>query len=484
MRKECLEFGEQQRAEGLKNINILLGKNGAGKSRFLRSIDEFFSYQEGYNIRYISPERAGVFKRDGYVLNNLESDPHWLGNARRVNQAENFKAVSATLLREVETAYLRQLQDNTDIRNDPNRNFRTDRLDSINRLLSNISIYQEGSNFEFRNTEGDLIQPDQISSGESESVSLAVELMYFFDNLKRDRFNLLLLDEPDVHLHPDLQGRLASFIINLVESLSPTDKDNVAVILATHSTPFICALAKSEHTSIGTKDFGVATVSFVEISTQLKKIAPFFGHPLSLSLSQDPMLILEGEDDERVWQQAARSSQGKIKLFPVIASSVDQQTELESFTADMIESLYDEPVAFSLRDGDGVSDELVPIRSVARFRLQCYAIENLLLTDQVLAQLGTTWSDFQKLAENWLQENVQHRDHGKIRELIDDPNRQRNVKIKDIRQLVCAICSTNKPWEVAVGQAIGKLDVTRLNLGDFDLATFIGAEATQKLLAQ
>ena len=249
-------------------------------------------------------------------------------------------------------------------------------------------------------------------------------------------------------------------------------------------SPFICALAKSEHTSIGTKDFGVATVSFVEISTQLKKIAPFFGHPLSLSLSQDPMLILEGEDDERVWQQAARSSQGKIKLFPVIASSVDQQTELESFTADMIESLYDEPVAFSLRDGDGVSDELVPIRSVARFRLQCYAIENLLLTDQVLAQLGTTWSDFQELAENWLQENVQHRDHGKIRALIDDPNRQRNVKIKDIRQLVCAICSTNKPWEVAVGQAIGKLDVTRLNLGDFDLATFIGAEATQKLLAQ
>ncbi|EGQ7992769.1 AAA family ATPase [Vibrio vulnificus] len=482
MRKECLEIGAQLKAEGLKNINILLGKNGAGKSRFLRLIDEHLQYNSEYNIRYISPERAGVFKRDGYVLNNLESDPSWLGNSRRVNQAENFKAVSATLLREVETAYLRQLQDNPEIRNDPNRNFRTERLDNINRLLSNISIFQEGSNFEFRNIEGEVIQPNQISSGESESVSLAVELMYFFDNLKRERFNLLLLDEPDVHLHPDLQGRLANFLINLVDNLPSEDKDNVAVILATHSTPFICALAKSEQTSIGTKDFGVTNVNFVGISAQLKKIAPFFGHPLSLSLSQDPMLILEGEDDERVWQQAARTSQGKIRLFPVIANSVDQQTELESFTADIIDSLYDNPIAFSLRDGDGVVDGLVPVGSVTRFRLQCYAIENLLLTDQVLTQLGTTWDDFQALAAEWLEHNSQHRDCLKIRALISAADRLRNTKIKDIRQLICSICSSKKPWEVVVGQAIGKLDASQLPEGEFSLTTFIGLDAISKLL--
>ncbi|RNE93659.1 AAA family ATPase [Marichromatium sp. AB32] len=483
MIRDILVIGEVE-AKGLQNINILLGRNGAGKSRFLRAIDRGVVGSDKYIARYISPERAGVFKRDGNVITSMENSPDWLGSVRRKNQAANFKAASAYLLREVETAYLRKLQDNPEIRLDQTKNFRTERLDSINRLLSNLTICQEGSNFVFRNIEGEEVQPDQISSGESESISLAVEMMYFFDNLKEDKLNLLLLDEPDVHLHPDLQARLAKFLINLVKGLDVTAREKVAVILATHSTPLVCSLSQSEHTSIGTKNFNVNEVSFVEISNQLKKIAPFFGHPLSLSLSQDVMLILEGEDDERVWQQASRSSQGRIKLFPVIASSVNQQEELEKFTADLIESLYDEPKAFSLRDGDGVSGQLNDIRSVIRYRLQCYAIENLLLSNQCLSVLGKTWEEFKVTANSWLEENEKHRDNKKIRELIDSPDRLVNTKIKSIRQLICAICGNGKPWEVVVGQAIGSLDISNLPDGEFDLPSLIGQDATSILLGQ
>ncbi len=471
------------KASGLKNINILIGRNGAGKSRFLRKIDEYTSGDREYFNRYISPERAGVFKRNGNVMTNMESNPDWLSSVRRRNQADNFKAASASLLRDVETAYLRKIQDDPETRLDPTKNFRTERLDRINRLLANLTICQEGSDFVFRNNEGQEIQADQISSGESESIALAVEMMYFFDNLKEGKHNLLLLDEPDVHLHPDLQARLAMFLIKLVDDLDPSLRDNVAVILATHSTPFICALSQSNCTSIGTKDFGIDEVTFVEISDQLKKIAPFFGHPLSLSLSQDTMLILEGEDDERVWQQASRTSQGKIKLFPVIATSVNQQTELEKFTAELIDSLYDDPQAYSLRDGDGVSGDIDSIRSVKRFRLQCYAIENLLLTDQVLQKLNTTWEEFKDASEKWFTENEQHQDSGKIRELIGSSDRLRNTKIKSIRQLICAICGSGKPWEVVVGQALGTLDTSNLPQGDFDLPTFIGLETTSILLS-
>lgn len=483
MIRETLEVGGVK-ADGLKNINILLGRNGAGKSIFLRAIDQGVVRNDAYNVRYISPERAGVFKRDGNVMTNMENSPDWIGDVRRMNQAANFKAASANLLREVETAYLRKLQDNPEIRLDQTRNFRTERLDSINRLLTNLTICQEGSNFVFRSIDGKEVRPDQISSGESESVSLAVEMMYFFDNLKEEKFNLLLLDEPDVHLHPDLQARLATFLINLVEGLEQTRREKVAVILATHSTPLICALSQSEHTSIGTKDFNVNNVLFIGISSQLKKIAPFFGHPLSLSLSQDVMLILEGEDDERVWQQASRSSKGRIKVFPVIASSVDQQTELENFTADLIDSLYDEPKAFSLRDGDGVSEPINNIRSVTRYRLKCYSIENLLLTDQCLAVLGKTWEEFKTTATSWLEENAKHKDFHKIQELITSPDRLVNTKIKAIRQLICAICGSGKPWEVVVGQAIGTLDVSNLPSGDFDLPKFIGQDATAVLLGE
>ncbi|WP_428612742.1 hypothetical protein, partial [Pseudoalteromonas sp.] len=124
------------------------------------------------------------------------------------------------------------------------------------------------------------------------------------------------------------------------------------------------------------------------------------------------------------------------------------------------------------------------IRSVIRYRLQCYAIENLLLTDQCLSVLGKTWEEFKVSATSWLEENDQHRDTQKIQELIDSPDRLVNTKIKAIRQLICSICGSGKPWEVVVGQALGTLDTSSLPNGDFDIPKFMGLDATTTLLGQ
>src|SRR5690606_38378312 len=220
------------------------------------------------------------------------------------------------------------------------------------------------------------------------------------------------------------------------QGLDELKRKSVKVILATHSTPLICALSRSEFVALGTKNFGIDSVSFVEVSKQLKKVAPFFGHPLSLSLSGDTMLILEGEDDERVWQQAARTSQGRIKVFPVLAGSVDQQGELENFCADLLNTLYDNPVAFSLRDGDGVVDQPLEHRApIKRYRLQCYAIDNALVTDSCLAVMGTTWEGFVAAAMKWVEDNPENRDMALVKELIGSSDRLRHKKIKNIRQL-------------------------------------------------
>jgi hypothetical protein len=195
------------------------------------------------------------------------------------------------------------------------------------------------------------------------------------------------------------------------------------------------------------------------------------------------MLILEGEDDERVWQQAARSSRGRIRLFPVLATSVDQQSDLENFCAPLLHSLYDEPRAYSLRDGDGKTGELPPIGSVKRFRLNCYAIENTLVSDECLHVLGSNWTDFQASAANWIKENSDHRDKELIEKLVVSENRMRHQKIKQIRQLICSIADSKKPWEVIVGQAIGTLDRSSLPTGSDNLANFIGENTLQVLLS-
>ncbi len=477
--------GQAAKLINLNNINIIMGRNGAGKSRFLRDIEQVTSQdQRSFYVRYVSPERAGTFRRDGSVLTNMSNDPTWLRQVRAVNQANDFKAASAMLFRETETLYLRRLANTPEIRMDPSRNFQTDRLNKINRLLTNISLEMGNADFEFRSlADGQIISPQQISSGESEAVALAAEVLYFFDTIDPRKFNVLLLDEPDVHLHPDLQARLGKLIIGMLNEFE-SYADSIAICLSTHSSPLVCSIADSQFVSIGTKSFAVDTVELKPAGAELRKVAPFFGHPLSLSLSEDAALILEGEDDERVWQQAARTSQGRIRVFPVLAGSVDQQSELESFCADLLGTIYDNPVAFSLRDGDGVVDQQLDHRlPVRRYRLQCYAIENVLLTDPCLALMGVRWEDFVTVAKQWVEENPNHGDGAFLNELTESKDRLRHTKIKKIRQLICAVLKCNKPWEVVVGQAIGALAYEDLENSNM-LVDFLGKEMVVNIIFQ
>lgn len=475
--------GRTAHLTNLNNINIIMGRNGAGKSRFLRDIEELTSQSKQlFYIRYVSPERAGSFKRDGNVLTNMSNSPDWLRQTRAVNQAGNFKAASAMLFREAETLYLRRLAKTPAIRMDSTRNFETDRLSKVNQLLTNISLEMGNADFEFRSlTDGQTVSPEQISSGESEAVALATEILYFFDTIDPTKFNVLLLDEPDVHLHPDLQARLGKLIIAMLDEFMD-HADSIAICLSTHSTPLVCSLADSKYVSIGTKSFLVDTVELKPTTAELRKVAPFFGHPLSLSLSDDAALILEGEDDERVWQQAARTSQGRINVFPVLAGSVDQQGELEAFCGDLLGTLYDNPIAFSLRDGDGVVDQpLEHHPPIKRYRLQCYAIENTLLSDPCLAVMGKTWEEFVGLAMKWAEDNPTHRDIDLIKELLGSDDRLRHTKIKKIRQLVGALVECGKPWEVVVGQAIGALtkeDLANSNM----LIEFLGKDMVNDII--
>ncbi|MGN8160125.1 AAA family ATPase [Salinisphaera sp. RV14] len=471
--------GESFALQRLNLINIILGRNGAGKSRFLRLLDETMGNEETYRVRYVTPERGGVFRREGNIDTNMTSDQNWANNTRRSNQASSFKSMSHVYLRNTESAYLRKLQ-NTDARG---RSFQVDCLEPINRMLSNVSIEQADPDFVFRSAHGDLVEADKLSSGESETIALASEVLNFMQNLDTNKINVLLLDEPDVHQHPDLQARFGFYLVDQLESLNQDEQSKIAICLATHSTPLVCSLASSAYTSVGTKEFDSDTVRLSPVSDHIKKVAPFFGHPLSLSLSRDPMLILEGEDDERVWQQAARSSQGRIRVFPVLAHSVSQQSELESFSGPILGALYDEPVAYSLRDGDGISDQLAPVGPVVRFRLRCYAIENALVTTECLANLGIDWRQLQQLSESWLAENAGHKDACALRKLVDSEDRLRNEKIKDIRQLIVSVTGSKKPWEVVVGQALAATVGGESSPDDpFALLAFVGSDAAERLL--
>jgi hypothetical protein len=145
-------------------------------------------------------------------------------------------------------------------------------------------------------------------------------------------------------------------------------------------------------------------------------------------------------------------------------------------------TLYDNPIAFSLRDGDGVVGEPLEHRlPLRRYRLRCYAIENALLTDACLSLMGTTWDAFREAAGDWMRENPGHMNSDLIEELIGADDRLRHKKIKSVRQIICAIAGCRKPWEVVVGQAIGALRAKDLNTEN-SLVDFLGTDAVRDII--
>ena len=161
-------------------------------------------------------------------------------------------------------------------------------------------------------TEGTKLNATDISSGESELISLGIEILMFSAEIVGGKLNLLLLDEPDVHLHPDLQARLIQLLITLVE------ERDFMVVIATHSTAILGGLSDYPGATACFMQAGMTNLTFETISDLHRRVLPVFGaHPLSNIFNQAPVLIVEGEDDQRVWQQAVRTSRNAIRLYPV-----------------------------------------------------------------------------------------------------------------------------------------------------------------------
>ncbi|MEJ1239589.1 AAA family ATPase [Chryseolinea sp. T2] len=449
-------------------ITVIVGRNGSGKSRFLRSLDtEAKQGHDHFRSTYISPEPNGIFEQDSGIEQAINNNINWVAGQRNRNQSENFRKVSATYLKALELNWLRKMENDSALRHDTLRTFETEYLDKMNDLFINVRIIRDRAQkvFSFETYTGDPIEAGQLSSGESEVVTLTSEILYFFSAIDSNKTNLLLIDEPDVHLHPDLQVRFGRFLIRLIQSLADNQRNAVKVIIVTHSTALISGLSDPTYCSIAPKLFGNdVSVNGIPIGDEIRKSAAFFAHPLSQVLALEPILIVEGEDDVRVLQQAARTSLGRIKVFPCLADSVQQMSALETFCSKILPAVYDNPIGFSLRDGDGITNSLQDIGCIKRFRLQCYAIENLLLTDECLTVMNSTWNQFIIQTQAWCSgKNPQDQQVVLLQAIIASPNRHRHIKIKDVRVLICAILGVTKPWEVVVGQALGNLPPTLPN---------------------
>lgn len=452
------------------NFTIFLGKNGVGKSTLLREIDS----SSDFNTKYISPERGGILRYDAGVDQNMSVNDNWIINDRRKNRTEQFRQQSIAQFRILEVMVLREIEKNLEKRNNHDYTFDTI-LNHINELLPKINLKRSDKGFEILDSQNNRVSEDNISSGESELISLSIEILVFSRLEKPDK--VLLLDEPDVHLHPDLQHKFIEF----VEKIACEYK--FKVIIATHSTAIIGAFSQKEELQIiPVKDKSEKHFESFKYNPICNKILPVFGaHPLSSHFNEMPILLVEGEDDKRVFDEIIRASNQEIKFSPVVVGNVNEMSRWETWLDTFLPSIYDNPKAYSIRDLDqSTQTNIENIGCVTRARLNCYSIENFLLTDECLEKHCCSSSNFLDKIKNWCQSNPEHQAKNELDNLYKNFANRRTIKIKDIRNVILVLLETKKPWEVVVSRLLVN-NINEDNNSPDSVISYLGKEAKEKI---
>ena len=122
--------------KNLNKINVILGKNGVGKSTLLRHIEQSISSQpEKYGkSKYITPERGGELSYNSSTEQNITNDINWLSGDRRKNQTSAFRSQSVFQYVNLEVLVLREFE------KDQNKSTFDPYITKINSLLDNIKI--------------------------------------------------------------------------------------------------------------------------------------------------------------------------------------------------------------------------------------------------------------------------------------------------------------------------------------------------------
>ena len=156
-------------------FTVLIGKNGSGKSTLLRALNAY----DRPNVKYVSPERGGTLKYDPNVDNNISANIEWLKTTRQANRFEQFRQQSAAQFRNLETAVLREIEQKPEKRADVTYTFGAI-LEQINGLLPAIKMVRnDRAGFSIQTKAGNPVDEEHISSGESELIALAIEVLVF-----------------------------------------------------------------------------------------------------------------------------------------------------------------------------------------------------------------------------------------------------------------------------------------------------------------
>lgn len=305
---------------------------------------------------------------------------------------------------------------------------------------------------------------DELSSGETQILTLALDILTIVGiwDVLGTTTRLLLVDEPDAHIHPDLQIRFADFLIGV------TERFKLQVVVATHSTTLLAALgqfAKSD-ASVLYLDRRTDTFDAEPFTDILRELSACLGgHALMGPLFGTPLLLVEGDDDYRIWSQVPRHHVVNISVIPCGGDKIKKyQRSLERiFSALREDPTTQSGYALIDRDKGKPTAATTPQQHIKYIQLVCLESENLYLTDEVLALFETDWPTAQAKiaaeADKFGQKAAQLKTAGTWD--------RRNVDLKSvIEQLATILDPKRVHWTLRVAKVIGEKRPVG-SIGDF-----------------
>lgn len=185
-----------------------------------------------------------------------------------------------------------------------------------------------------------------------------LQVLQMLTYLYLQRPGIVLLDEPDAHLHSSLQR----LVIDLLEGLSK--RERIQVIMATHSKEIINYVDASYILPIS-RDLRVAQSleHHASVLPILQDLGAIDNADLAALIASKRCVFVEGKDDRKLLARFAAKLgstvfEGRSQVVVIPTEGVDHPEKYVGL--DILERVVGKPIrALIIRDRDGLPDELV-----------------------------------------------------------------------------------------------------------------------------
>lgn len=372
-------------------LTVLVGPNGSGKTHLLRAIkDALPPHIQGKKIRFISAGRMGMLEQsrsdyDGHRGSRILYDNANFGTKGDVDRRHNIETLNGDFQTLAERAdILVKVQERL------KKLFKRDII--IEWDAGTLKVV-----FARLDTESEPYSAGREASG-------LLHLVGLLSALYDDDVGALMLDEPEVSLHPQLQAFLLNEIVSAAGHYSESGYKKI-IVMATHSTEMLKVLKCDDLLSlIFCHDLETAPVqipldSGVLQNRKIQALVARLGQEHKLSLFCGKPLLVEGPSDALICSFLSQKLELHLEasgsqILPVIGTG--QMPIVSKF----MKLLGKKSVV--LADADAFADGLELIN---------YYLDGCLVADQQAAISGaasaismanSTYNDFCQLVEsNW-----------------------------------------------------------------------------------